>query len=202
MSLIEALRGSSSNNLFEAIFDVELDETDYGLFLDESDREADIATLHSFHSRANSRVRNEGKRRLPLTQTKHPSSPGSSSIHAGERSGEPGSSNIVFPVDLISVSEVPTPSITESPLTKLFRSRFLSTPGIVQPTASSEPAVAVAQVAARAAMNIETSARHIETLLEAVSELPVQKLKGEMKELQVRLFVGFGVVPLISSFPS
>jgi len=34
--------------------------------------------------------------------------------------------------------------------------------------------------------NTETSARHIETLLETVRELPIHKLKDEMKELQDR----------------
>jgi len=181
MPLMEALRGSASNDLFEAIFDIELDETDE-LFLDESDGE-DVAALRSFHSRENFRDDRRGSSMSPLPrlQTRGPSSP-STSTHAGERGRDPGS-NIVFPAD---VSEAPPLSVNPSPLSRLFRSRLLSTPGIIQSAAPPELTVAAAQAATRAAMNTETSARHIETLLEAVSELPVHKLKEEMKELQVR----------------
>lgn len=182
MPLMEALRGSSSNDLFEAIFDVEFDETAYGLFLNESDGEADVGAMRSFYSDENSRVGNEGWTSIspvPRIQTRHPSSPGRTST-GGRNGGDPGSSNTAFP----AVSEAS--SMNQSPLTKLFRSRFLSTPGIIQPAATSESAVAAAaQLATRAALNTETSVRHIETLLESVNELPVHKLKEEMKELQV-----------------
>ena len=176
--LMEALTGSSTDDLFQAIFDIELDEADYELFLDESDGEADPAALNSFHSREN--LPDDMKSTpVPKIRTRYPSSLGGTPINA--RSGDPGSSNTVFPGDQSS----PPSSINQSPLTRLFRSRLTSTPGIIQPAASSEAAVAAAQVATRAAMNTETSARHIETLLEAVRELPVYKLKEEMKELQV-----------------
>ena len=177
--LMEALTFSSTNDLFQAIFDVELDEADYGLFLDESGIEEDLATLGTFHSRENLP---DGRRSSPVPKirTRYPSSLGGTPTNV--RSGDPGSSNTVFPG-----GQSPPSSIIESPLTRLFRSRLTSTPGIIQPGASSEAAVAAAQVATRAAMNTETSARHIETLLEtqAVRELPVHKLKEEMKELQV-----------------
>ena len=178
MPLMEALTGSSTNDLFGAIFDVELDETDYGLFLDESDSEADVAALMSFHSGENSRVRKSSPMSpVPRIQTRYPSSLGHT---AEERSGDPGSSNIVFPA-----GQSPSSSINQSPLNKLFRSRLSSATGTKQPAVSSEAAVAAAQVATRAAMNTEISARHIESLLENVRELPVHKLKEEMKELQV-----------------
>ena len=175
MPLMEALTGSSIYDLFQAIFDVELDEEDYGLFVDESDGEADLAALNSFHSMENLR---DGRRSSPVPKirTRYPSSLGDTPTNA--RSADPGSSNTVFPGDQSS------PSSIQSPLTRLFRSRLSSNPGII-PAASSEAAVAAAQVATRAAMNTETSARHIETLLETVRELPVHKLKEEMKELQV-----------------
>ena len=177
LPLMDALTGSSTNNLFQAIFDVELNEADYRLFSDESDDEADPAALSYFQSKESLR---DGRRSSPVPKirTRYPSSLSGTPINA--RSGEPGSSNTVFPVDQTSPS-----SITKSPLTRLFRSRLTSTAGIIQPAASSEAAAAAAQVATRAAMNTETSARHIETLLETVSELPVHKLKDEMKELQV-----------------
>lgn len=191
MPLMEALRGSPSNDLFEAIFHVELDETDYELFLDEPDGDRDIPVLRSFYSRENSHFGDDGRRNssmspVPRIRTRRPSSTGRTSIHARERGGDPGSSNNLSPVDFPAVSEAP--SMNQSPLSRLFRSRFLSTPGIVQPAASSESAAAAAEAAAqvaRAAVNTETTALHIETLLEAVSELPVHKLKEEMKELQV-----------------
>jgi hypothetical protein len=174
--LMDALTGSSTNNLFEAIFDIELDEADYGLFLDESDGEADLAELNSFHSMENFR-HDRRSSPVPKIRTRYPSNLGHSPTNAEERSGEPGSSKTLFPRDQSSPS-----SINQSPLTRLFRSRLSSTQG---PAASSEAAVAAAQVATRAAMNTETSTRHIETLLETVRELPVHKLKEEMKELQV-----------------
>ena len=180
--LMEALTGSSTNDLFQAIFEVELDEADYGLFLDESDGEADIAALNSLYSRENLR---DGRRPSPVPKirTRYPSGLGDTPTNA--RSGDPGSSNTAFPVDQSSPS-----SIIQSPLTRLFRSRLSSTTGNI-PAASSEAAVAAAEVATRAAMNTETSARHIETLLESVRELPVHKLKEEMKELQVCHFLIF-----------
>lgn len=175
--LMEALTGSSTDDLFRAIFDIELDEADYGLFLDESDSDADPAALRSFQSREN--LRDDMKSSpVPKIRTRYPSTLGDTPVNA--RSGDPGSSNIVFPGDQSSPS-----SINQSPLTRLFRSRLSSTTGIIQPAASSEAAVAAAQVATRAAMNTEMSARHIETLLETVKELPIHKLKDEMKELQV-----------------
>lgn len=185
MPLMEALTGSATNDLFEAIFDVEFDEGDYGLFLDESDGEMDVATLRSSRSRENFSVENDGSTLLPMSpvpriQTRQPSSLKHTAHTAEERNRDPASSNIVFPAD-----QSPPSSVNQSPLTKLFRSRLSSTPGITQPTASSE-AVVAAQVATRAAMNTETSARQIETLLETVKELPVHKLKEEMKELQAR----------------
>jgi hypothetical protein len=179
MPLMEALTGSSTNDLFEAIFDIELDEADYGLFLDESDGEADFAALNSFQTRENFR-HDKRSSPVPKIRTRYPSNLEHSPTNTEERSGDPGSSNTVFPRGRSSPS-----SINQSPLTRLFRSRLSSTPGIIQPAASSEAAVAAAQVATRAAMNTETSTRHIETLLETVRELPVHKLKEEMKELQV-----------------
>ena len=176
--LMEALTGSSTNDLFEAIFDIELDEAGYGLFLDESDGEEDLAALSSFHSRENFR---DGRTSpLPKIRTRYSSGLGDTPTNTGERTGDPGPSNTLFPGDQSSPS-----SIFQSPLTRLFRSRLSSNSGVIQPAASSEAAVAAAQVATRAAMNTETSARHIETLLETVKELPVHKLREEMKELQV-----------------
>ena len=181
--LMEALTGSSTDDLFRAIFDIELDEADYGLFLDESDGDADLAALSSCQSREN--LCDDLKSSpVPKIRTRYPSSLGGTPVNA--RSGDPGSSNTVFPGDQSSPS-----SINQSPLTRLFRSRLSSTTGIIQPAASSEAAVAAAQLATRAAMNTETSARHIETLLETVRDLPVHKLKEEMKELQVRFFFFF-----------
>ena len=181
MPLMGALTGSPTNDLFEAIFDIELDEADYGLFLDESDSEADLVALNSFHSRENFR-HDRRPSPVPKIRTRYPSNLGHSPINVEERSGDSGSSNTVFP----SLRDQSSPSsINQSPLTRLFRSRLSSTSGIIQPAASSEAAVAAAQVATRAAMNTETSTRHIETLLETVRELPVHKLKEEMKELQV-----------------
>jgi hypothetical protein len=50
MPLVEALVGSSSNDLFDAIFDVEFDDNDYELFGD-SDADMDLPALRSLYSR-------------------------------------------------------------------------------------------------------------------------------------------------------
>jgi len=222
MPLVEALVGSASTDLFDAIFDVEIDDNDYELFDDrDSDIGMDTPALRSRHSRENvnfglnagspntpTKDKGTEKKRLgsaspvPRIRTRRPTSRGrlSSERQPGQSSSARNtprlhslalsnlSSNDVVnspePVTAISTSN-------QSPLAKLFGSRFLSpTAGGMVPEAAH-----MAQVAAQAASSADASVRRVESLLDSVAQLPVQKLKEEMKELQVRLLVlYFGAV--------
>ena len=179
MPLIEALVGSTSNDVFDAIFGVDVDEHDYDIF-DDSDGEQNVPHLRSLHSRENMRgretrsrsrspvphIRTRGPTNLGSSPTRcDPSSPRKSPRHRGLKS--------LPPVDgsLPELVASPASASARSPLAQLFGSRFSSE----LPATSSTPTV-----------NTDASVRQIELLLEAVGQLPVQKLKEEMKELQVR----------------
>jgi hypothetical protein len=89
------------------------------------------------------------------------------------------------PVDYLSSPEImTTPTSAQSPLARLFGSRFPSANAELPGTPSTE--TAAAQASFQASANTEASVKHIATLLEAVGQLPVHKLKEEMKELQDR----------------
>ncbi|KAJ3516556.1 hypothetical protein NLJ89_g1051 [Agrocybe chaxingu] len=195
MPLVEALVGSSSNDLFDAIFDVEVDDSDFDIF--DSDAEADVPALRSLHSRENMQVRGPSKDRgdsrspVPKIRRRRPTSLGRVSTRGaasvGEGSAQPSPKQFgsgvtaLSPVDMLTSPEIITSAGSNlSPLARLYNSRFSS----VAP-AESNSSVA-AQAAAQAAASTEASVRHIEALLEAVSELPVHRLKEEMKELQDR----------------
>jgi hypothetical protein len=178
MPLIEALVGSTSSDVFDAIFDVDMDEHDYDIF-DDSDGEQNVPHLRSFHSRESVRgresrspskspvpkIRTRGPTNLGRSPTRRdPSSPRKSPRHRGLGG--------LAPVEYGSSPELAmaSPTSARSPLAQLFGSRFSSE----LLATSSTPAV-----------NTDASVKHIELLLEAVGQLPVQKLKEEMKELQV-----------------
>ena len=177
MPLIEALVGSTSNDVFEAIFDVDVDEHDYDLF-DDSDGEQDFPHLRSLHSRENFRgreSRSPSRSPVPQIRTRRPTnlarSPSRRDPSSPRKSPRHRGLGGLAPVEYVSSPEfVASPTSTRSPLARLFGSRFSSE----LPASSSTPAA-----------NIDASVKHIELLLEAVGQLPVQKLKEEMKELQV-----------------
>ena len=212
MPLIEALVGSASNDLFDAIFDVEVNDDDYQLF-DESD--LDFPALRSLNSRENVRVgrsaesanstrtrsNNTGKRRprsasispSPHIRTRRPTS---SRLSDQGRSEETSAKNSPkFPTlaltdlgDVVASPDFLSPASTLSPLARVFGSRFPSVES--GQVAGSNPDTAgtarVARVAAQAATTAEATMKQIELLLQNLNGLPVQKLKEEMKELQVR----------------
>lgn len=194
MPLIEALVGSSATDLYDAIFDVELDEDEYNIFND-SDAEYDAPQLWSMHSRENVRSagRSTSRSSVPEIRTRRPPSlvrrngrETSSTRNSPKRRVQTNAT--LSPLEIAESPEV-TPSLSNnlSPLARLFSSRFTSvsgpppTPSAMETSSSALATEAVHQ----AATNSEASLRHIETLLGAVSQLPIQKLKDEMKELQV-----------------
>lgn len=158
MPLVEALVGSSSNDLYDAIFDVEV-TSEMELF-DESDD--DFPVLRSFHSRENVRP-GPGPPTTPIHRRRkpRPSSLGPSSPHNSPRSRHLNPPSIE-PVQSAEISA----STSRSPLALLFGPRVPSTE---------------TQAASRA----EAAVRRVEVMLEEIHELPVQKLKDEMKDLQV-----------------
>jgi len=199
MPLIEALVGSSATDLYDAIFEVELDEDEYNIFND-SDGEHDGPQLWSMHSRENMRSagRSTSRSSVPEIRTRRPPSlvrrPGgangreSSSTRNSPKQGVKTNATLA-PLEIAESPEV-TPSLSNnlSPLARLFSSRFTSVSG-APPTPSqmgSSNSALATEAVVQAATNSEASLRHIETLLGAVSQLPIQKLKDEMKELQDR----------------
>ncbi|KAF8150616.1 receptor-activated Ca2+-permeable cation channel [Crassisporium funariophilum] len=198
MPLMEALVGSSSADLYEAIFDVQVEEGE----LDDiwgsegGDWNADAPALRSLHSRENMKAGAAGRRGIssspvPRIRKRRPSSVGRSSTrtdNAGASGSARGSAHpspkqrplgpqALAPIDrdfIHSPEMMASPSTftddNRSPLARLFGSRFSNAPGIL-PSAT---------------VNTEASVKHIESLLQAVSELPVHRLKEEMKELQDR----------------
>jgi len=223
MPLVEALVGSSSNDLFDAIFEVEIDDDDYELFGD-SDADMDLPALRSLHSKENlksnidrgnvtptkesrsGKNRHESPSPVPLIRTRQPTRGRISSeqLQRGESSSAQNSprlrrlslsqlntDEVVNSPDLVTT----TTMSNRSPLAKLFASRFLSPPatGNFPRENSTSPVV---RVPSQAATSAEVNVRQIATLLENVKELPVQKLKDEMKELQV----GFREGPFLLSF--
>lgn len=177
MPLIEALVGSTSNDVFDAIFDVDVDEQDYDIF-DDSDGEQDVPHLRSLHSTENIRgreSRSPSRSPVPQIRTRGPTNPGRSPTRRDPSSPRKSPRHRglrgLAPVEYVSSPELmASPTSARSPLALLFGSRFSSE----LPATSPTPAV-----------NIDASVKHIERLLEAVDQLPVQKLKEEMKELQV-----------------
>ncbi|KAG6868676.1 hypothetical protein C0993_012179 [Termitomyces sp. T159_Od127] len=163
MPLVEALVGSSSNDIYDAIFDVEVN-SDIDPFEGVED---ETPMLRSFYSRDTLNVAAQSSpstRRRPL-----PSGASSASIHDSPKPKH----NPSLPTEpLLSMEGIGNfASVSEnnrSPLARLFSSRM---------------AAADAQIAT---VRADGTMKRIERMLEDVQSLPVQKLKEEMKDLQER----------------
>lgn len=191
MPLIEALIGSSSYDLYDAIFDVEL-SGEQQLFDNSDDETAEIGIeappLRSLKSRDSFKPldlyggtpRRDRRKRVVSTPQRGVRTPGPSlspnaSPHLRPRDG-------LFPAPTMvgSLSEGGRPpSFREreqpSPLTRLFSAR--------RPMSIGSDMMNAGQQAMTE--DVMTGIRKMEGLLEGIRELPVQKLKDEMKELQV-----------------
>jgi len=213
MPLVEALVGSSHNDLFEAIFDVELSD-EYDIF-EEGYEEDEGFALRSQASRETLRGGKRQGRKTRPSPSPSPAgkqrrrSPSSIKITEAEDEASDKVGTIIPPslptsptavngngveygrnapqVSRLRVQSLLSPpqagaegrvyapemysatSNSRSPLARLFNQRNFpvhQSPG--SPGGSSDPGL-----------------RKIEALLEDVKDLPVQKLKDEMKELQV-----------------
>lgn len=158
MPLVEALVGSTTSELYEAIFDVEV-SSEFEFF-EESDDEP--RTLRSLHSR-------ESMRPSPSPTPRRQKRPASIDPPLREPLLQ-RNAPMIRASPLSPLAPVPpdaSSSSARSPLAMLFAQRM------APPTDSY------------AAASVEASVRRVEALVEDIRELPVQRLKDEMKELQV-----------------
>ncbi|KAJ7931371.1 receptor-activated Ca2+-permeable cation channel [Mycena leptocephala] len=149
MPLVEALVGSTSSDLYEAIFEID-SVGGPGLF-DDSEEEEDFPQLRSIASRDTIRSA-ERVRRRPSRVSLAARSP----LRAGSPQGSPRRR----PLSSLSALDVGGPQ----PVAKFFAH--------VDPPAGTGP--------------VESSLRRVETILDDLRDLPVHRLKDEMRELQER----------------
>ncbi|KAF7330430.1 hypothetical protein MVEN_02481800 [Mycena venus] len=161
MPFIEALVGSTSSNLYEAIFELD-DPTGPGLF-DESDEEEDVPRLRSVASH-DTLASADGVRRRPSHVNLAPRLP-----HRTISPGPQGSPRrrVISALDL-GVASAEVTSGGRSPLSKFFTH-------VDPPTG-----------AGAGQGHVEASMRRVETILDDLRDLPVHRLKDEMRELQER----------------
>ncbi|KAG6827972.1 hypothetical protein H0H92_009798 [Tricholoma furcatifolium] len=158
MPLVEALVGSASNDIYDAIFEVEI-SSELDPF-DESDDEGPI--LRSFHSREDLPGTQTPRRRRVPSSTRSPTS-----VHGSPRTRP--NLQLPPPLEPFVSSEAPQTApenTTRSPLAMLFGSRISSADGQA------------------AAARAEAAVRRVESMMEDLQLLPVQKLREEMKDLQ------------------
>ncbi|KAJ8521110.1 hypothetical protein ONZ45_g2146 [Pleurotus djamor] len=162
MPIVEALVGSTSNDLYEAIFDLDVEQEDFDIFEEDAD---EVPALRSIASRDNVRLAGSGAVTPPGRRR------GISPSPLRERSSPHGSPrrrvhSALAPIslDVTGAPEAPDANL-RSPLARLFAPRLRD---------NAAPAVADATV------------KKMESLVENIRDLPVNKLKDEMKELQDR----------------
>ena len=179
--------GSNLHDVYEAIFDVEPDlaEEDEVLF---ADREHDHVGLHSWTSRESGRNVTHTPPLPPPPELHTPDRPTrashrSSSIprsHPGQSGGSPRTRklslrpSLLEPLRVSAEAWIPGPV---SPLTRLFSTRRSEAEAI---------GAGLSPVDVQKLDRVEEGVRCVQELLEDVRELPVSKLKEEMRELQER----------------
>ena len=166
MPLLEAIVGTGSNGLYDAIFDVDaMPEEDLFGDLEEDERPALRSVASSIRLRGN---RSRGRTPEPATNIQSPPmSPKSPTRTRGTPNVSPTRRPItISTANLLEPGEVPSAG-KMSPLARLFtgdspiRGRTTS-------------------------MGSGANLKKVETLLEDIKHLPVNRLTGEMRELQVR----------------
>ena len=203
---LERLVGSTSADLYDAIFHIPLPE-DLGLFPDEDEEEADRPRLRSEVSRdvlrplspppsGPSTVRRARSADPSLSQVPPPHAPG---VRSGTQTLGPTSprkrrprlpseirpmslSVVAFDAGGAGSTEVQS-AAPQSPLTQLFAPR--------RDRAVSGGAGAYEKVQfPGGAATVDTEGlKRLEALVQDIRELPVNRLKDEMKELQVWVFL-------------
>jgi hypothetical protein len=158
MPIVEALVGSSSTDLYEAIFDVELPH-ELDLFESEDDHPA-IHAIRSYES-----LRPGRSRQRPSS---HSRSFRDSEAYSPLPS--PRAHGSISPGHFLGASEQQGSLGGRSPLTRLFAPRLVQ-------ASQSEGAIVE---------HVDAAVKKIESLLHDIRELPVRRLRDEMKELQVK----------------
>ncbi|KAH8980895.1 hypothetical protein EDB92DRAFT_1899322 [Lactarius akahatsu] len=190
LPFFEAFMGTNMHDLYGAIFDVEPDltEDDGELF---TDREQDRVGLHSWTSRESGGA--DTRTPPPTLQSLHELSTPEGPVRASRRAsslprsrqGQSGGSPRIRKLSLRpSLAEPHRMSAAEAqnvglltPLARLFSNRL----------SESDPSGAAASpVDSQKLVRVEEGVRRVQELLEDVRELPVSKLKDEMRELQER----------------
>ncbi|KAG2147693.1 hypothetical protein DEU56DRAFT_785454 [Suillus clintonianus] len=168
MPFVDYFVGSKSADLYEAIFEVE-DSRDFGLFDDSEDDE------FSLRSPLASRHEDSGSSPVPeLRRRKSSVSPSKKSQSQPPRTRKV---SVLPPLSEPSGTGKILHLNTSTPLTRLFSQRFNHPLSV--PTVEVLPEVADMS-------KLDCSFKRIEALLEDCRDLPVHKLKDEMKELQDR----------------
>ncbi|KAF7974798.1 hypothetical protein HWV62_11295 [Athelia sp. TMB] len=167
---LEAMVGSNSRDLYDAIFEVEVSH-DFELF----DGEGPDDELPALRSRRPSRERERrsgnGSRRSTVSPS--PARRRKTSLRV-EMPGSPRTRKLSALSPLVASSNSTEVPGAKSPLTRLFSFRQ-STP--------ATPEEVIAQVNSVA---VDGTLKKMESLLDEMRDLPVQRLKDEMKELQDR----------------
>jgi hypothetical protein len=181
--------GSNLHDVYEAIFDVEPDlaEEDEVLF---ADREEDRVGLHSWTSRESGRAGTytppPGPLRIPEIHT--PDRPTrvdrrSSSFprsRPGQSGGSPRTRKLSLRPSLVESLRVTAEAQSSGPLSPL--ARLFST----RRSEAEAVGAGLSPVDTQKLDKVEEGVRRVQELLEDVRELPVSKLKEEMRELQDR----------------
>lgn len=166
MPFIDYFVGSKSADLYEAIFEVE-DSRDFELFddseEDESSLRSPVTPGHDNPSRPPISEPQCHKRPTPIPKKSQSQSPRTRKVSALPPLSEPSGTGKILHLN------------TSTPLTRFFSQRF-NHPS----SASAEMLPDVTNMD-----KLDSSIKRIEGLLEDCRELPVRKLKDEMKELQV-----------------
>ncbi|GLB40556.1 putative receptor-activated Ca2 -permeable cation channel [Lyophyllum shimeji] len=173
MPLMEALVGSSSNDVYEAIFEVDVtSEIDP---FEDSDEEGPF--LRSFHSQENVGGGAAGQPGTPTTPRRRKRlAPSAGGAATPSPRASPRSKNLNLALPPMEPSQSAEPllsaeqpaSVNRSPLALFFSSRMPSADGHA------------------AAVRAEATVKRVEAMMEDMRDLPVQKLKDEMKDLQDR----------------
>ena len=187
LPFFEVFMGTDLHDLYGAIFDVEPDltEDDGELF---ADREQDHVGLHSWTSRERdgADTPTPGSASQPFHELLTPERPVRADRRASSlprsRPGQSGGSprrrklslrpSLAEPLRVIAAERQNLGPL--SPLARLFSNRL------------SESGATPSPVDAQKLNRVEEGVRRVQELLEDVRELPVSKLKDEMRELQER----------------
>ncbi|KAI0300759.1 hypothetical protein BC826DRAFT_1096100 [Russula brevipes] len=160
LPFFDALMGTNVHDLYEAIFDAEPDilEEDEELF---TDREQDHVGLHSWTSHENGRdgTHTPPQSSIPPTELHHPTLP------TGQPSRSPRPRKLSLRPPVMEPLRTSAAEVPRSPLSRLFGAK------------RSEVEMGLSPIDAQ---------KLDKELLEDVRELPVSKLKEEMRELQER----------------